>query len=173
MATSTIKINIGGNVLEVSGDFPLEDARWLVELYFDHIDCGKDVADHLKITIGAPIEQPHLLTKEPTMSAVQLTDTQQVDVMIAGADKKGFPADVESIAFKSNDESVATVVQDSSNPAKATIVAGSPGVTQVIPTADSKIGEGENILTGSIDVTVVAGEAAVLNATIGTPVEQP
>lgn len=105
--------------------------------------------------------------------ATQLTDTQQVGIQVAGADKKGFPAAIETITFTSSDETVITVTQDSTDPSKATAKAGNPGNAQVQISADSKIGEGENVLTGAVDFVVVAGEANQLVASVGTPEEQP
>jgi hypothetical protein len=104
---------------------------------------------------------------------LQLTDTQQVPVQIAGADKKGAPAPVQNPTFTSSDPNVATVTQDTTDPTKATVVAGLPGTCQIQVSADADLGDGVTTISGVLDITVVAGQAASIAVTAGTPVEQP
>jgi hypothetical protein len=104
---------------------------------------------------------------------LQLTDTQQVAVAVSALDKKGQPTAVQGIVFASSDMAIVTVAPDAADPAKATIVAGLPGIAQVTVTADADLGEGVQAITGALDITVVAGAAASLSVTPGAPTEQP
>lgn len=109
---------------------------------------------------------------------VVVKDTQQVDVTYGKPlDKKGKETEVEagSVAWKSTDETVATVVQDATDPLKALIVAGNPGVCEVFPTADADLGDGVVSLEGEhLGVQVTPGEAVGFGSpVVGSPVEQP
>src|SRR5262245_59688375 len=104
---------------------------------------------------------------------IQLTDTQQVSISVSGVDAKGFPAPLENVTMTSSDGTIASVVQDATDPSKGMVVAGVPGDAQIQVTADAKIGEGVKELTGTLDVHVVAGEAATITVGTGVPEEQP
>jgi len=107
-----------------------------------------------------------------------LTDSQQVDVTYQGpVNRKGKPAPVQdgSVAFKTSDPTVATIVQDAGNPFKGTIVAGNAGVCEVSLTADADLGDGVTTIESEhVAVQVTAGAAVGFGSpTIGTPIEQP
>lgn len=104
---------------------------------------------------------------------LQLTNTQQATLSISAVDRKGKPASVDSIVFTSSDESVATVAADPSDASKATLKAVNAGTAQINVSADADLGDGVNTLTGTLDVTVVAGQAIALAIGTGTPEEQP
>lgn len=102
----------------------------------------------------------------------QMTDTQQAALSIKPVDKKGAPAQVQNARFSSSDESVVTIEQDASDPNKATMKAGLPGVAQVNVSADADMGDGDTEITGTLDVTVVAGAAASITVNAGAAEEQ-
>jgi len=104
---------------------------------------------------------------------LQLTDTQQVRISIAPVDKKGAPAEVQSVAFSSSDSGVASVTQDPADEKAALVVAGLPGTCQIQVTADADLGNGVTTITGTLDLTVVGGEAVALGINAGAPEEQP
>lgn len=104
---------------------------------------------------------------------LQLTDTQQVPVNIAPVDKKGAPASVQSVSFVSSDTTVAVVTQDAADPNRALVVAGLPGTCQIQVSADADLGDGVANITGTLDITVVGGQAVGLALNAGTPAEQP
>ncbi len=101
---------------------------------------------------------------------IQLTTSQKVSVSVSGLDSKGFPAPLENVTFTSSDATIATVTSDGSSSAVVTSVA--PGSVQIQVSADAKIGEGETILPGTLDVVVIPGEAVTLTIATGTPEEQ-
>ncbi len=101
---------------------------------------------------------------------IQLTTSQKVSVSVSGLDSKGFPAPLENVTFTSSDETIATVTSDGSASAVVTSVA--PGSVQIQVSADAKIGDGETILPGTLDVVVIPGEAVTLTIATGTPEEQ-
>jgi hypothetical protein len=137
-------------------------------------------AHHWPLQTFGPVSEQRFsgpVTERIAMLGV-LTDSQQVDVIYPNpVDRKGKPAQVQegSIAWKSTDESVATVVPDTTNPLKATIVAGNAGVCEVFPTADGDLGDGVSPIEGEhVGIQVTAGNATGFGSpTLGTPVEQP
>jgi hypothetical protein len=116
-------------------------------------------------TVG-PVSEQKLSGPGGRHMNIQLTDSQQAELQVTGADKKGFPATATGFAFTSSDDTVAAVTQDATDPSKALLVAGNPGTAQVIVTGDGSV-------SGTLDVVVVAGPAATIAITPGTPVEQP
>lgn len=106
-------------------------------------------------------------------NSLTLTDTQQCDLEVAFADKKGAPAVVDGApVWSSSDENVAKVTA-SADGMKATIVSNAPGSAQISVTADADLGTGVTALVGTLDLVVVPGAAVVANLTTGTPTEQP
>lgn len=101
-----------------------------------------------------------------------LTDSQRVQLSFSGKSKAGNDAPVENATLESSDTSVVTVVNngDGSFLVEST---GKVGTAQLHASADSLIGDGEELLHGIEDVEVVAGRAVVLQAQFGTPEEKP
>lgn len=103
---------------------------------------------------------------------LQLTSTQKASLSLAAYDAKGNPAAVEGVGWNVSDPAILTVTPGD-DPATATVFAVGPvGVAQVQVKADADIGDGTRELTGTLDVEVVAGEAAVITVTAGAPDEQ-
>ena len=101
---------------------------------------------------------------------LQLTDSQKARVSVSAVDKKGQAAEVQGVKFSSSDETIATV--EDNGDGSASIVAGLPGTCQIQVTADADMGDGDTEITGTLDLTVVAGSAATINVTAGAPEEQ-
>ncbi len=141
-----------------------------------YIDGKKQTGKKPKVTlrwgIGPVSEQPHNGTRSLTYM-LQLTNTQQCQLSIAGVDKKGNPAGLEGIIYSSSDPSVAAVTQDAADPSKALVVAVAAGTAQINVRADADLGDGVTELTGVLDVTVVPGQAVSFVINTGTPEEQP
>jgi hypothetical protein len=169
----SVELVVTPNSLRISGCVTPAEIQPIIDQWFTAIaqSSGPGPAVSLKITVGAITEQS-LPTPNQEHPSMQLTDSQKVDIAVAGADKKGFPAAVETITFTSSDATVAAVTPDPADPSKASVVAGNPGTAQIAVTADALIGDGENILTGTLDIVVVAGSAATLSVTAGVPTEQ-
>lgn len=96
-----------------------------------------------------------------------LKATQQVDLSITVTDKRGNPATVQNPSFASSDEAVVSVVDEGLTAVASAV--GTPGTATVTFTGDADLGEGVSPITGVLDVEVVAGDAAVVNITAGTP----
>lgn len=95
---------------------------------------------------------------------VQLTDTQQVSLAVEPEDSKGI-ATSDSLTWSTADSTVVSL-QPSADTLSCLCVAGNPGLGVVVTVTDGTISA-----TESFDV--VAGAAASLVITPGTPVEQP
>ena len=130
-------------------------------------------ATHLLWTVGPIAEQPGVTRTWRRITMLQLTNTQQCPIAVSGVDKKGNPAELDSVVFTSSDPSVATVDADPSDPNKALIKAVAAGTAQINVSADADLGDGVNTLTGTLDLTVVAGQAVGFVINTGTPEEQP
>lgn len=103
--------------------------------------------------------------------AFVLRATQNVDIAVDEiTDKKGNPATIQDPTWASSDESIVTVV-GSGLTATASAV-GPLGTATVTLTGDADLGEGVKPITGTLDVEIVAGDAAVFNLVPGTPSEQ-
>jgi hypothetical protein len=126
----------------------------------------------LRWVIGPVSEQRLTYVGPGAPPMLQLTDSQQCALTIQPVDKKGQPAqvDVASAMWTSSNPDVAAV---NSNGLRATVVAGMPGMAQINVTVDADLGEGVRELSGTLDVTVVAGDAVSLGIQTEPPVEQP
>jgi Bacterial Ig-like domain (group 2). len=110
--------------------------------------------------------------KDITM--LEMTDTQQVPVSLVINDKKGHPARIDGTPeWLSSDPAVATVDEIAADGLSATVKAVDTGVCQITVSVDADLGAGSTkAITGFLDVTINAGEAAVVELQAGTPVEQ-
>jgi hypothetical protein len=88
--------------------------------------------------------------------AFLLPDDRLASITVTGTDAKGNPARVENVTFVSSNDAVATVDTN------GLITPAATGDAQIQVTADALIGEDEAILTGILDVTVIAGQAVNL-----------
>lgn len=84
---------------------------------------------------------------------------------------RGNAAAVQSVVFSSSNEAVLAVVDNGDGTAKASAV-GPAGSAQLIVTADADLGEGVKNITGTLDVEVVAGDAAIIVIEAGAPQKQ-
>ena len=102
-----------------------------------------------------------------------ITDTQKVIVSVTFQDKKGNPATIDGLPeWSSSDPTIATV-EPSEDGYSATVFAVGPiGHSQIAVSADARLGEEVNIITGLLELDVVGGEAVSANLTAGTPEEQ-
>jgi hypothetical protein len=98
---------------------------------------------------------------------IRLTDTQKVQMSIAAISAAGNPAPIEDVAVTSSDETVIIVSQSQSGYILSST--GKVGTSQIVVTADAKIGEGIETLTGQETIEVIAGQAIQLELTFGEP----
>lgn len=105
---------------------------------------------------------------------LNLTDSQQVALAAAFADKAGNPASVDGApVWTSSDETVLTVVADATGLTATATATGKLGTAQVSVTADADLGAGTTAITGVLDVTVLAGSAVSAVVSAGAPSEKP
>lgn len=101
-----------------------------------------------------------------------LTATQLALLSITPVDKKNNPAQVDGVPqWNVADPNVATL-KPGVDGLSCEVIANGTGTTQVSVTADADLGEGNVSITGTIDIQVIAGQAASLAIAAGAPVEQ-
>lgn len=101
----------------------------------------------------------------------QLQDIQQVDLSVVFSDAAGNPAGVEGApVWSSSDDAVLTVTAGSDGLTANAAAVGPLGTAQVQLTADADLGEGVVQITGTLDVEVIASQAATATITPGEPV---
>lgn len=103
-----------------------------------------------------------------------MTDSQQETLTIAPVDKKGKPAQLDGVpVWATSDETVATVDASADPTGLNAILSGvAPGSCRVTVTGDADLGSGVSPITGTLDVTITAGQAVTVAITEGTPTEQ-
>lgn len=106
--------------------------------------------------------------------AFTLTADQQVPVSLVIIDNHGNPAKVDGTPSWFITDSSILAANMAPDGLSATITAKGPaGNSQVKVSADADLGEGVVEIIGLLDVTVVAGQAAVVGLQPGTPVPKP
>lgn len=106
--------------------------------------------------------------------ALVLTDSQEVTLTVTPVDKKGNPAVVDGVpTWGTSDDTVLTVAAAADGLTALVTATGKLGDAQINVSADADLGSGVTSLTGTLDVSVVAGQAATLGVTAGVPAEQP
>lgn len=104
-----------------------------------------------------------------TMATLQLQDDQHCPLSIQADDKAGNPVTlpVGAVTWSSSNPSVATVTPSADGMTADVAATGPLGSAQVGVAVD--LGGGQQ-LTGTLDVTIVAGAAASILIVPGTPV---
>ena len=102
--------------------------------------------------------------------ALILTDEQKVSLSIDPRTAAGNPAKVDGVPVWSvSDSNVLTIVPSEDGKSAVVTTTGQLGASQVSVSADADLGEGVRTIAATLDVTVVAAEAATLAITSGTP----
>lgn len=105
--------------------------------------------------------------------ALILTDVQKVGLSVSFVTAKGNPAAVDGLPVWSvSDATVLSVVPAADGLSADVVAVGPLGTSQVSVTADADLGEGVRALIGTLDVTVVASEAASIVINAGVPAAQ-
>ncbi len=105
--------------------------------------------------------------KEKLM-ALTMKDTEQVVISVTTLDAKGKPAPVQSPTWESSNP-VVLALTPSADGMSCAAVAGDPGDARVTFTCDSDLGEGVKALAGTLDVTILPGEAVTVVLAAGLP----
>ncbi len=107
------------------------------------------------------------------VTTMQMTNSQQVLVSIQPVDKKNQPAAVDGIpVWASSDETIATVTPDANGLSAVVKAVGPLGDCKISVTGDADLGPGVSAIFGTLDVSIVQGQAVGFNLTVGTPTEQ-
>ena len=101
-----------------------------------------------------------------------LTDSQKVALSIQPVDKKGKPALVEGVPVWMSSDVAIVDVQPLPDGLSAFAVAQDLGHAQISVMADADLGEGTTLITGVLEIDVVAGQAVGLTINAGEPEEQ-
>ena len=105
--------------------------------------------------------------------ALILTDVQKVGLSVSFVTAKGNPAQVDGAPVWSvSDATVLSVVPSADGLSAEVVAVGPLGTAQVSVTADADLGTGVTALVGTLDVQVVASEAASIVINAGAPVAQ-
>ena len=113
---------------------------------------------------GKSVPTVYVRTSEGDM-AVQLTDTQQVDLSVQPEDTKGNPTTDSNLTWSEDSGGAVVTLSASADGTTCTVVAGQPG------TANVTVSDGT--ISGVEAVAVVPGTASQLVINAGTPVDQP
>ncbi len=142
-----------------------KDIRKTLEQILEALTAGQAE----KITFTAYLEDGTVL-EDITM--LDMRDDQQATLTISPKDKKGKPALVDGVpVWASSDETVVTVVP-SADGLSAVAAGVAPGSGRIVVTADADLGSGTVDLTGILEVTILAGQAASIEVTAGAPTDQ-
>lgn len=97
-----------------------------------------------------------------------LNDLQQVALSFSAKSLAGNEAIIENVQVTSSSPEIVQVLSVGNN--SFTVLAVGPvGTAQLMATADARIGEGETLITGTEDISVVASEAAIISFSFGAP----
>lgn len=99
-----------------------------------------------------------------------LTDEQKVTLTIQPLTAAGNPARVDGTpAWDVSDQAIVFLAVDPDGLSAVATTSGPLGTCQVSVSADADLGSGVRSLTGILDITVVAAEAASIGILAGTP----
>jgi hypothetical protein len=104
------------------------------------------------------------------ISMLQLTDVQSCSLSVQPIDAKGNPAPVDGPpSWSVSDPTILSIVPSADGLSASISAVGLLGNCQVNVSADADMGAGTVTISGSLDVTVVASQAASLNIGAGVP----
>ena len=102
--------------------------------------------------------------------ALILTDLQKVSLSVSFTSAAGNAAPVDGVpVWSSSDELIVSVTASEDGLSAVATTVGPIGLAQVSVTADADMGEGFKPITGLLDVSVIASEAAFAGLTAGVP----
>ena len=106
--------------------------------------------------------------------AIELPATHEVNLSVEFRDRRGNPATAQGPLEWSTDNVDLLALTPSDDGLACQVSAVGPlGMAVVTLQADADLGEGVVHIVGSMEVTVTAGTAVVVELTADTPVEQP
>jgi len=97
---------------------------------------------------------------------VNLPDNKKFNVSILPIDAQGQPAEVENVQWSVSDSSVASVLSAPGG-LSAYVISGNLGTAQITVTADALIGDGIEVISDVLEVTVIGGKAVGFAFSVG------
>lgn len=158
-----------------SNSAQVDDLRKAVAVCDSKLDQILDLlllpaADHFRFTVTL---DGQTTTGDSPMSFM-LSDSQTSALSIQPVDKKGAPASLDGVpVWATSDATIATV--DASADATgltATLSGVRPGTCTITVTGDADLTSGTTPIVGTLDVTVIAGEAVQISISAGAPADQ-
>lgn len=136
-------------------------------LQFEHLTSDRE--PELVFTVTEPKSRLEVTGgKQMLMRA-----DQKVRMQVRAVDAKGNSAVLETIVWETTDANVVSLEQDPNDPTVCWAWGGAVGNASVNVRADADLDIGETReLSGSLDFTIVSGEAMVLTVEAGTPEPQ-
>lgn len=101
-----------------------------------------------------------------------LKDTQKAALSVSFKDAKGAPATVDGTPEWASSDTAVVTVMPGADGLTADVVALFPGTAQVSVMADADLGSGTVTISGTLDISVLPGQAATIAIAAGAPVEQ-
>lgn len=101
-----------------------------------------------------------------------LKATQKVVVGISFKDAEGNAATIDGVPTWGVSDPAVGELEVAADGLSATLRAGSPSVGTVNVSVDADLGDGVKTITGQLDVTVVPGDAVVVEVVAGQPEDQ-
>lgn len=102
-----------------------------------------------------------------------LTDSQEfLSVKLNAKSAAGNVSNVENATLESSDPTILAVSDNGDGSFKVSTT-GVVGTAELIAKGDSKIGDGENIITALESIQVVPGEAVVMGLDLGEATDKP
>lgn len=99
-----------------------------------------------------------------------LQDGFQVRASIQPVDAEGNPAKIDGVpAWSSSDDKIAAVTNVATDGLSASVMSIAPGSAQINVSGDADLGEGTKPITGTLDVSVIAGEAVAFQISTSEP----
>ena len=97
---------------------------------------------------------------------VNLPDNKKFNVSILPIDAQGQPAEVENVQWSVSDPSVASVLS-APDGLSAYVISGNLGTAQITVSADALIGDGIEVISDVLEVTVIGGKAVGFAFSVG------
>lgn len=99
-----------------------------------------------------------------------LKDGQKVRLRLVAQDSEGNPANFQGDPlWVSSDPALVEILPEGVEAVAVTVPGPGLGTATITATVDADLGEGVTEITGTLDIEVVAGDAAVVNLEPGTP----
>ncbi len=132
----------------------LRTIGWLIADRWD----GQPAATTLIVSVsGLAPGQTATISQGQENIMITLRTDYILKLQVSGKDAKGFPAPLENVTYTSSAPEIAAV------DAAGLVTPVGVGLAQINVTADARIGPEEKVLTGLVEITVVAGEAVTLD----------